>query len=111
MKKKKTISAALATALALDLHGQRWEVLRSRCPCLMLTCRLWQARFSKSTTLRIPQPLPKLLPHKLMRLKVGRLIPTSLKGGEILETVDGWLHFKSTEASNGNAAVQPQLQQ
>ena len=28
------------------------------------------------------------------------------KGGEILETVDGWLHFKSTEA-HGNAASNP----
>ena len=98
MKKKKTISAALATALALNLHGQRWEVLRSQCPCLMLTCRLWQVRFSKSTILLILQLLPRLLPHKPMRLKAGLLIPTSLKGGEILEMADGWLHLKSTDA-------------
>ena len=78
MKKKKTISAALATALALTCMGSG-EVLRSQCPCLMLTCRLWQVRFSKSTILLILQLLPRLLPHKPMRLKAGLLIPTSLR--------------------------------
>ena len=48
----------------------------------MLTCRLWQVRFSKSTILLILQLLPRLLPHKPMRLKAGLLIPTSLRAAK-----------------------------
>lgn len=105
MKKKKTISAALATALALTCMGSGGGTAFA-VPLSDATCRLWQVRFSKSTILLILQLLPRLLPHKPMRIEGWTIDSNIAQGGEILEMANGWLHLKST-ASNGNAAANP----
>ena len=59
----------------------------------MLTCRLWQVRFSKSTA-------------QADAVEGWTIDSNIAQGGEILEMANGWLHLKST-ASNGNAAANP----
>ena len=68
--------------------------------------RLWRVRFSKSTILLILQLLPRLLPHKPMRLKAGLLIPTSLRAAKSWrwQTVGC---ASSPLPTNGDAAANP----
>lgn len=105
MKKKKTISAALATALALTCMGSgggtAFAVPLSDAELQTLASRIQQINNTSDSATASETPAAQADATE------GWTIDSHIaKGGEILETVDGWLHFKSTEA-HGNAASNP----
>ncbi|MBL3899185.1 FIVAR domain-containing protein [Bifidobacterium longum subsp. suis] len=102
MKKKKTISAALATALALTCMGSgggtAFAVPLSDAELQTLASQIQQINNTSDSATASETPAAQADATE------GWTIDSNIaKGGEILETVDGWLHFKSTEA-HGNAA-------
>lgn len=105
MKKKKTISAALATALALTCMGSgggtAFAVPLSDAELQTLASQIQQINNTSDSATASETPAAQADATE------GWTIDSNIvKGGEILETVDGWLHFKSTEA-HGNAASNP----
>ena len=105
MKKKKTISAALATALALTCMGSgggtAFAVPLSDAELQTLASQIQQINNTSDSATASETPAAQADATE------GWTIDSNIaKGGEILETVDGWLHFKSTEA-HGNAASIP----
>lgn len=105
MKKKKTISAALATALALTCMGSgggtAFAVPLSDAELQTLASQIQQINNTSDSATASETPAAQADATE------GWTIDSKIaKGGEILETVDGWLHFKSTEA-HGNAASNP----
>lgn len=105
MKKKKTISAALATALALTCMGSgggtAFAVPLSDAELQTLASQIQQINNTSDSATASETPAAQADATE------GWTIDSNIaRGGEILETVDGWLHFKSTEA-HGNAASSP----
>lgn len=106
MKKKKTISAALATALALTCMGSggggtAFAVPLSDAELQTLASQIQQINNTSDSATASETPAAQADATE------GWTIDSNIaKGGETLETVDGWLHFKSTEA-HGNAASNP----
>ena len=106
MKKKKTISAALATALALTCMGSggggtAFAVPLSDAELQTLASQIQQINNTSDSATASETPAAQADATE------GWTIDSNIaKGSEILETVDGWLHFKSTEA-HGNAASKP----
>ena len=106
MKKKKTISAALATALALTCMGSggggtAFAVPLSDAELQTLASQIQQINNTSDSATASETPAAQADATE------GWTIDSNIaKGSEILETVDGWLHFKSTEA-HGNAASNP----
>lgn len=105
MKKKKTISAALATALALTCMGSgggtAFAVPLSDADLQTLASQIQQINDTSDSATASETPSAQADAVE------GWTIDSNIaQGGEILEMANGWLHLKST-ASNGNAAANP----
>ena len=105
MKKKKTISAALATALALTCMGSgggtAFAVPLSDAELQTLASQIQQINNTSDSATASETPAAQADAVE------GWTIDSNIaQGGEILEMANGWLHLKST-ASNGNAAANP----
>ena len=105
MKKKKTISAALATALALTCMGSgggtAFAVPLSDADLQTLASQIQQINDTSDSATASETPSAQADAVE------GWTIDSNIaQGGEILEMANGWLHLKSA-ASNGNAAANP----
>ena len=105
MKKKKTISAALVTALALTCMGSgggtAFAVPLSDADLQTLASQIQQINDTSDSATASETPSAQADAVE------GWTIDSNIaQGGEILEMANGWLHLKST-ASNGNAAANP----
>ena len=105
MKKKKTISAALATALALTCMGSgggtAFAVPLSDADLQTLASQIQQINDTSDSATASETPSAQADAVE------GWTIDSNIaQGDEILEMANGWLHLKST-ASNGNAAANP----
>ena len=105
MKKKKTISAALATALALTCMGSgggtAFAVPLSDADLQTLASQIQQINDTSDSATASETPSAQADAVE------GWTIDSNIaQGGEILEMANGWLHLKST-AFNGNAAANP----
>ncbi|MBT1174176.1 FIVAR domain-containing protein [Bifidobacterium sp. LC6] len=105
MNKKKTLSAALATALALTCMGggggTAFAYPLTESDLQTLASQIQQINDTSDDAAATEAPSAQADAVE------GWTIDSNIaKGGEILEMADGWLHFKST-AAHGNAAADP----